>query len=304
MTCVDFYEPAMLDDETLIFAVVAARYHDHWVFCRHKQRSTWEIPGGHREAGETIREAALRELKEETGAVEAELAQVCAYQVDKDKCGMLFFAQITELGELSERYEIKEILLSDKLPQALTYPDIQPKLFERVQAWLNTRTNPEEIWDIYDSDRNLTGRLHRRGDPLSKGEYHLVVHVWMQNSAGDFLLTKRSPNKGYPNMWETTGGSAQSGDDSMTAALREVKEETGLTLDPKQGRRLITYQREDAFVDVWLFSQEYGLEEVSLQPGETVEASYVSVQKMQQLMEAGELVPYPYLEQLFRKAGI
>lgn len=70
---------------------------------------------------------------------------------------------------------------------------------------------------------------------MEDGEYHLSVHVWLLNHNGEFLLIKRSPNKGYPNMWESTGGSAIAGDDSLSAAIREVKEETGLTADSTCG---------------------------------------------------------------------
>lgn len=50
MTEVKFYETA--EDVLLKFAVTIARYKDKWIFCKHKQRNTYEIPGGHREAGE------------------------------------------------------------------------------------------------------------------------------------------------------------------------------------------------------------------------------------------------------------
>ena len=49
---VKFYIPGEIPDEKLKYAVIAARYGGGWIFCRHKGRSTWEIPGGHREAGE------------------------------------------------------------------------------------------------------------------------------------------------------------------------------------------------------------------------------------------------------------
>lgn len=138
MTIVDFHNLGSVSDPHLKYAVIAARYQEKWVFCRHKSRSTWEIPGGHREPGERIEETALRELREETGALAARLAPICIYQVNGDKCGMLFLARITELGALPGEYEIGEICLSDTLPAELTYPGIQPKLFERAQAYLLT----------------------------------------------------------------------------------------------------------------------------------------------------------------------
>jgi len=170
MAKVKFYRPDFVDETYLEYAVIAARFDGHWVFVRHKDRGTWEIPGGHREPGETALEAARRELWEETGALKADIMPVCVYQVNDDKYGMLFFAGITELGALPAEFEIREILLTDAMPEALTYPGIQPQLFEKVQAWRNLRSSPEEMWDVYDSRRKLTGRLHRRGELLEEGD--------------------------------------------------------------------------------------------------------------------------------------
>ena len=98
----------------------------------------------------------------------------------------------------------------------------------------------DELWDILDRNRQTTGRLHRRGDTLPEGDFHLTVHIWMRRSDGMFLLTKRSPNKTFPLLWETTAGSAIAGDDSLSAALREVREETGLILKPENGKLMFT----------------------------------------------------------------
>lgn len=302
-----FYSPSEVQDETVRLVVVFARYQNQWVLSRHKARSTWDIPGGHREAGESCAEAARRELWEETGARAAELHPISVYSVKKNgetKNGMLYYADISELGPLPAEFEMAERILADKLPEKLTYPDIYPDLFLKVQGWLNTRSSPGEMWDVYDENRNRTGRLHRRGDPLGPGEYHLVVHVWMLNSRGQFLLTKRSPNKGFPNTWESTGGSALAGDDSLTAALREVKEETGLTLDAGRGQRVLSTCQADYFRDVWLFRQDFDLAEVVLQPGETTDKMYADAEMILRMRSEGTFVPYGYLEDLFSIAGL
>ncbi len=336
---VTFHQISEIEDSLIKYAVIAARYQDKWVFCRHKSRSSWEIPGGRREtfggtigAGgkafekpiaetasravlESIEETALgaalepieatarRELWEETGALETEICPICVYDVRQEEgthsYGMLFWANITELGDLPEEFEIAEIQLADLLPKELAYPDIQPALFERTQGWLNLKNGAGELWDVYDADRNLTGRFHHRGEPLSEGDYHMVIHVWIQNSQGDFLITKRSPNKGFPNMWECTGGSALAGDDSLAAALREVQEETGLTLQPENGQVIISGTGTDYFYDIWLFKQDFALSEVVLLEGETCDASSASAEEILQMHREGTFVPYEYLEEMF-----
>lgn len=155
-----------------------------------------------------------------------------------------------------------------------------------------------ELWDVYDENRNRTGRLHPRGTPLPKGDYHLVVQVWMRNSRGEYLLTRRTPNKTYPGMWETTGGCAQAGDDSLSAALREAKEETGLTLDPEKGKLFLSYRGRDSFADIWLFQQDFDLKDVVFQAGETCGAMYASSKQIYEMLRTGKLVPCSYLGRL------
>ncbi len=290
-----------VDDAELMFSVIAARYHDKWVFSRHRERDTWEIPGGHREAGETPLDTARRELYEETGAVQAEFTPVCVYGVKRDsgtRYGMLYFAVITELGDIPADSEIAEIRLTDALPQNLTYPAIQPHLYREVQGFLNRRTAADEMWDVYDVNRQRTGRLHRRGDPLVPGEYHLSVFVWIVNTRGEILITRRAPNKGYPLIWEITGGSAVAGDDSLTAALREVKEETGLTLDPAKGRVALPLSGQDWFGDVWVFRQDVDMNDICLQEGETCEAKLVTREELLRLREEGLFIPCSYMDEL------
>jgi 8-oxo-dGTP diphosphatase len=302
MTKVSFYMQSEIPDHLLYYTVIAARYDDHWVFCRHKDRATRELPGGRREMGESIDDAAKRELWEETGTESAQIQAVSAYVVTKNgqtSYGMVYYAEISSLGELPEKYEMAELLFSDSLPETLTYPDIAPAVFEFVQGWLNQQNNPDEIWDIYDENKNPTGRQHRRGCPLKQGDYHLVVEAWLLNSRGEFLITKRSANKGFPNMWESTGGSACAGDDSLTAVIREVREETGLMLVPGMGQLLFTLKRRDSFKDIWLFLGDFSLDNVILQPGETVDKCYAAPGEILRMKSRGAFVPLDYLDRIF-----
>ena len=79
-----------------------------------------------------------------------------------------------------------------------------------------------EYNDIYDADRNLTGRRHRRGTPWRPGEYGLVVCVWVYDGHGRILLTRRAPEKSFAGTWENSGGAAKAGETSRQAIAREL----------------------------------------------------------------------------------
>lgn len=137
-----------ISDDLLQFAVIVAQYNGKWIFCRHKQRDTWEIPGGHREPQEDIAATADRELYEETGAIQFKCSPVCVYSVTEyaqTTYGMLFTADIKTLGPLPPETEIGKRMFSDILPEPLTYPAIQPYLFEKVKTVLKTASQQNAV---------------------------------------------------------------------------------------------------------------------------------------------------------------
>ena len=134
---VNFYDT--VDDDLLKFAVIISQSNGKWVFCKHKERDTYEVPGGHREEGEDILETAKRELWEETGAVKFGIEPLCVYSVTgknsvnetgEESFGLLCFAEIEEFSGKLES-EIEKVELMDELPENWTYPLIQPILLEK-----------------------------------------------------------------------------------------------------------------------------------------------------------------------------
>ena len=166
----------------------------------------------------------------------------------------------------------------------------------------------EEIWDVVDSEGCPTGRIVKKGIPMQPGDYHLAVSVWIVNEKGEFLISRRVSSKtAAPGMWETTGGSALAGEDALTAALRETKEELGIALDPGKGTLFSEYiwPHSDgsgaAFFSVWLFRQEVPLADIVLQREETCDVRWVCKEELRRLIAEGSFIPYTYLEELFRQ---
>lgn len=131
---IEFYDKTTIPDNMLTYVVLPARIGNNWIFVRHEERTTWEIPGGHIEEGELPDDAAKRELVEETGAVTFEVRAVCDYSVernDQKSYGRLYICDVSKLGVLGVS-EIVEVIQQPTLPEKLTYPEIQPVLLKEV----------------------------------------------------------------------------------------------------------------------------------------------------------------------------
>lgn len=150
-----------------------------------------------------------------------------------------------------------------------------------------------EYWDLYDVNRRRTGEIHRRGDRVPEGRYHLVVQVWIRNDAGEFLISRRHPDKPFGLYWECTGGSVTAGEDSAAGALREVEEELGIFLSPDSLRLFRTERREcyRDFVDNYTARWNGDVSELKLQQTEVAEAKWADFDELCAIDDAGGLVP-------------
>ena len=151
-----------------------------------------------------------------------------------------------------------------------------------------------EIWDLYDENKKLTGEILERGKIVPEGFYHLVVHVWIKNKDGLFLISRRDKSReAYPLKLECTGGSVLKGETSLDGAIRETIEEVGIDLSNVEGKLIYTKVRHHFrdIMDVWMF--EYN-DEVDLSKATTNEVCEVIWMKYDDIKEklvSGELVP-------------
>lgn len=156
-----------------------------------------------------------------------------------------------------------------------------------------------EIWDLYNERRELTGRDHVRGEAVPQGYYHLVVHVWIRNSEGEYLISQRSADRPmFPLLWECVGGSVLKGEDSLAGALRETKEEVGLDVCPESGRILFSHIRGNIdgqyfgdIMDVWLFEYDGPVSLEQATTKEVAQVTWMSKAQIKELFDAGKFVP-------------
>ncbi len=146
-----------------------------------------------------------------------------------------------------------------------------------------------EYNDIYDENRNLTGRVHLRGTPWQEGEFGLVVCVWVHDGRGNILLTRRAPGKTFSGTWENSGGAAQAGEDSLPAIRRELWEETGIRAELSELEFLRSVRDRNCFYDHYCLKWTGSADEIVLLPGETDAVKWVSFPEIHRMIAAGDI---------------
>lgn len=150
-----------------------------------------------------------------------------------------------------------------------------------------------EVWDLVDKCRNPLGKFHTRGTELPPSEFHVVVEIVTINADGRILLTQRDALKTYPLLWESTCGSITAGESSAEGAVRELEEETGIAVTPKELQYLGEIKKGNYFLDSYVFRSTRDLEigDLILQPGEVCNAKWVTLRELEDLNKKGQIVP-------------
>ena len=162
-----------------------------------------------------------------------------------------------------------------------------------------------EIWDIVDENGFPKGRTHLRGVPMTKGDYHPSVTVWIVNQKGEILVSRRAEGKRAAGMWEAAGGCTLSGETQLDAAIREIREELGITLDPGRGEVYKNYTAPHsgndgwAYITVWIFRQEFSPDDITLQPEETDAAEWMDKDTILGMIAEGKFIGCDYIPDLF-----
>ena len=142
-----------------------------------------------------------------------------------------------------------------------------------------------EYNDIYDKNRNRTGRLHLRGTSWGVGEYGLVVCVWVYDGKGKVLLTRRAKGKSYAGTWENSGGAAQAGESSRQAIARELYEETGIRAEEEEFELLSTGMDRNTHYDFYALKKDIPLTQITLLPGETDGVQWADFETVHSLID-------------------
>ena len=147
-----------------------------------------------------------------------------------------------------------------------------------------------EYWDLYDSERKPLGRVHARGEAFAEGEYYVCAEIWVKNSKGQFLITKRHPDKKAGNLWEFSGGGTLAGESTVQSAVRELREETGIAANEAELKLFATYQRKNYFQDLFLLCKDVELSDIVLQSDEAIDVKWATAAEIQDMIEKEEFV--------------
>ncbi len=144
--------------------------------------------------------------------------------------------------------------------------------------------------------RTSLEKTHIRGEKLTEEEFHIVVDILSVNKDGKILITKRHPDKPFGGRWEISGGSVISGETSLQGAVRELYEETGLTVRADELAYCGTIVRTPSgcLHDFYLYKGDFSEKDITLQECETVDFRLVTPDELYKMARDGEFLDFVY----------
>ncbi len=236
----------------------------------------WEVPGGKMQDDEQVAPAAQRELREETGLDGESVATADTYTVThRDEHGeemrLTFHPVLLEVTADEDAVTLNDTYKGE--PEHETY------------AWIPAH----ELRDrLTENERPAIDRLVDRTDASADKEAALAVT--RRASSEEYLLLRRAPHKErYPDRWSFPTGVMEAGETAREAALRELREETGL--DGRVVRAASPYEdvHDDGRVVVHPFLVEVEGTAVSLDDEHT-EYRWVAAEQVAAFETVGDLV--------------
>ena len=162
-----------------------------------------------------------------------------------------------------------------------------------------------ELWDIYDINKNRTGRTMVRNDwTMAEGDYYLSVLGVIRIPDGRFLITRRAMDKAWaPGWWEIPGGGVKAGESSFQAVCREVLEETGVDVSNAEGGYRFCYHRENKgqnyIVDIYRFEMNITEADIKLQTDEDIDGRFATADEIKAIADEGKFLHYASIRKVF-----
>ena len=162
-----------------------------------------------------------------------------------------------------------------------------------------------EYFDLYDDQMNKLDKTMVRGGENQPGEYHLVVHIWIRNKNGEYLIQQRNKKEDLiPYQWGVTSGAVLVGETSFEGAKRELQEEIGVTVDPSKvillKRYFIDHPKSNYITDLYLIEEDILLDDLKLDKVEVRDVAYKTMADIKKMIENNEFWDY---ERMLERSG-
>ena len=143
-----------------------------------------------------------------------------------------------------------------------------------------------ELRDLYNCKKLLTGKVIKKGDIVPIGYYYITVIVVIENNDHEFLIQKRSIEKG--GKWANTGGHPKSGESSLEGIVTEIKEELGIDVKQNELTLFKTIKTDDDFVDLYYLRKDIDINDIVLQKEEVSDVKCANTKEIESLNRLNE----------------